>query len=310
MAEFFKFNQEVTSDILGKRLDLVLAIKQGQISRSAVRKIIDSGKVTINNKVEFRPNYKVRLGDFIQVVPIEVESQEVKLTPENIPLDIIYEDNDLLVVNKPAGMVIHPATGNELHTLMNAVSYYLKDIKGVGDELRNGLIHRIDKDTSGLILIGKTNEALWHYSRMFAERKVTKIYVAISAGNSEKLIKEKFFSITNYLGRNPGNRKKYSKVSPSKGKLAETNFELVKVGDLNGQEYSVIKAFPKTGRTHQIRVHLSSLGLPILGDVIYGKPIIGFRLMLHAWKIKVRLLDGQEKEFTAPLPKEFTAYFN
>jgi 23S rRNA pseudouridine1911/1915/1917 synthase len=207
-------------------------------------------------------------------------------------------------------MVIHPATGNETHTLMNAVTYYLKDVVEEGEESRSGLIHRIDKDTSGLVLIGKTNEALWYYSRLFAERKVTKIYIAISAGNFKDILHDDVYLVKNFLGRNPGNRKKYSKVSPSKGKIAETNFKLIAQGKLDNEEFSIIEAYPKTGRTHQIRVHLSSLGLPIWGDVIYGKKNHYSRLLLHAWKLSIQLLNGKEVVFEAPIPEEFKVFYH
>jgi 23S rRNA pseudouridine1911/1915/1917 synthase len=291
-----------------QRLDLFLAVHQDLCSRAAVRKLIDSAKVKVNGKIEYRPHYRIKTGDLIVMEMQQLPGGNPELTAEDLPLEIIYEDKDLLVVNKPAGMVIHPATGNMHGTLMNAVLFHVRGMSGVGDNVRSGLIHRIDKDTSGLVLIGKTNKGLWYYSRLFAERLVQKTYIAVSAGNIKPKLQNGKLVVSNYLGRNPVQRKKFSEVRPSKGRPAETEFACLDQVRIEGKEYAVVLAHPKTGRTHQIRVHLSALGLPILGDVIYGKHNKYERLMLHAWKLRVRLLDGGEHEFTAPLPQEFSRF--
>ncbi len=298
----------VTDENLDQRLDLYLTTIQNSLSRSLIRQKINAGEVMVNDKVEYRPHYRVKLDDKIKISLDVILPQELKLEPENIPIDIVYEDDDLLVVNKPSGMVIHPATGNYTGTLMNAIAFHYKGIKNVGSEIRSGLIHRIDKDTSGLVMIGKTNKGLWYYSKLFAEREVNKTYIAIIAGNISSKIPEQGLVVRNYLGRCPGNRKKYSVVNPTMGRISETKINLLDFTESNQGKFSLVTAMPKTGRTHQIRVHLSNLGFPIVGDVIYGRRNKYSRLMLHAWKIKVKLLNGKTKELIAPIPDNFSEF--
>ncbi len=289
----------VTKESEGQRLDLFLNFHTQNYTRSVVKKQINQGTVKVNGEVEFRANYKVREGDEIEF-EFEIEDGAVKeITPENIDLDIVYENEDLIVVNKPVGMVVHPATSNWSGTLLNALYYRYKELKDTGSNTRSGLIHRLDKDTSGLILVSKTNEGLWYYSRLFSERKIEKTYLTVVRGNFVQKVGGAEIEIDNYLGRNSNNRKKFSKVPPSKGKRAITRIEFMQLLYLNGKEYSLLRVSPKTGRTHQIRVHLSSIGLPILGDKVYGKGNQYERLMLHAWKLKLTLRSGEEKEFEA-----------
>jgi 23S rRNA pseudouridine1911/1915/1917 synthase len=248
----------------------------------------------------------VRENDQIRIDYLVNEQLQPKITPQDISLNIVYEDKDLLVVNKPSGMVIHPAQGNEKNTLMNAVVYRYQQLEKVGDNIRSGLIHRIDKDTSGIVLIGKTNKGLWYYSKLFANREITKSYLAIIAGNIKEQIPNDGLIISNYLGRNPKNRKKYCVVSLKEGgRHAETHIDFLRNIYIDNKLCSVVVAKPKTGRTHQIRVHLSNIGFPIMGDVVYGKNNHFSRLLLHAWKIELILLDGTKKVFTAEIPKEF-----
>lgn len=298
----------VTKDQEGKRLDLYLAIIQNEMGRGLVRTAINEGKVLLNGEVEFRPHYKVKEGDEIAMPTLIKVEQSEWLKPENIPLDIVYEDQDLLVINKPAGMVTHPATGNFSGTMMNGVAYYCSTIVDVGDKIRSGLINRIDKETSGLVLVGKTNEGLWHYSKQFAERNVNKIYIAICAGNISTRFTNGRLIVRNYLGRNPKARKKFSIVAPAKGRFSETEFKLERVLKIEGKDYSVILASPHTGRTHQIRVHLSSLGFPILGDTIYGPSQKYERLMLHSWKVELKLVNGEDRVFRSEIPEEFKPF--
>jgi 23S rRNA pseudouridine1911/1915/1917 synthase len=227
--------------------------------------------------------------------------------PEDIPLDVIYEDEDLLVINKPTGLTVHPATGNWTGTLMNAVHFHFNKTRSVGDKYRSGLIHRLDKDTSGVVLIGKTNLGLWHYSKLFADRKVNKTYLAVCTGNIGRVMTNGRIIVTNYLGRNPGNRKKIAVMNEQKGRLAVTEIKLLKVTEIDNQLYSLVEVKPKTGRTHQIRVHLTSLGFPVLGDKIYGKANYS-RLMLHAWKLKLLSPQGKELQLEAKLPEEFRIF--
>ena len=290
-----------------RRLDLFVVLQLNFLTRSALKKIINTGEVKVNGQIEFRPHYKVKLDDEIEIVYKKEDILHGKIVPQNIPLNIIYEDKDLLVVNKPSGMVIHPAQGNAKNTLMNAVLYHYRGLTSVGNEIRSGLIHRIDKDTSGVVLIGKTNRGLWHYSKEFEQRRVEKTYIAIVAGNIQKKIKTNKFIIKGYIARNQKNRKKMAEVTlKSGGKYAETEFEFKDLFYIQNKPYSIIIARPKTGRTHQIRVHLSSLGFPILGDKIYGKNNNYSRLLLHAWKLSITLINGSKKEFIAEVPKEFS----
>ncbi|MCA9379567.1 RluA family pseudouridine synthase [Candidatus Dojkabacteria bacterium] len=289
----------------GKRLDLFLAFKFNDLTRSIVKKQIESGNVRVENVIEYRPNYKVRKNDEINC-DFEIEEKGGNgIIPQDIPLKIIYEDENLVAIDKPVGMVVHPSTSNWDSTLLNALFFRYSDLSKVGDSKRSGLIHRLDKDTSGIVLVGKTNEGLWYYSKLFAERKIEKTYLAVVKGD----FYEKFGPIEqivdNYLGRNQINRKKFAKVSPSKGKKAITAITFLRTLEYQGQPYSLLKVQPKTGRTHQIRVHLSELGFPILGDVVYGKGNAYPRLMLHAWKLKLKMLTGEQKELEAKPDESF-----
>jgi 23S rRNA pseudouridine1911/1915/1917 synthase len=289
-----------------QRLDLYVVLQNNSLSRTQLKKLINEGKVLINGQVEFRPHYKVRENDEIRIEVTINENLQPNIIPQDIDLNIIYEDNDLLVVNKPAGMVIHPAQGNYKGTLMNAVVFKYQQMENVGDKIRSGLIHRIDRDTSGIVLIGKTNKGLWYYSKLFANREITKSYLAIVAGNIESKIPFEGLKISNYLGRNPKSRKKFAIVPLGEGgRSAETHITFLKKIKLGENICSAVIAKPKTGRTHQIRVHLSNLGYPIMGDVVYGKNNHYSRLLLHAWKIELVLLDGTKKQFVAEIPKEF-----
>lgn len=297
-----KVNKENES----QRLDLYVVLQNNLISRTQLKKLINEGKVWVNGLVEFRPHYKVRENDSIKVEVIIDDKFLPKITPQNISLNVIYEDKDLLVVNKPSGMVIHPAQGNVSNTLMNAVIYKYQQLEKVGNNVRSGLIHRIDKDTSGIVLIGKTNRGLWYYSKLFANREITKSYLAIVAGNIQSKIPKDGLIISNYLGRNPKSRKKYCVMSLKEGgRYAETHVDFVQNILIENKLCSVLVAKPKTGRTHQIRVHLSNIGFPIMGDIVYGKNNHYSRLLLHAWKIELILLDSTRQVFTADIPKEF-----
>jgi 23S rRNA pseudouridine1911/1915/1917 synthase len=300
---------ELIVDKPGERLDLFVALKVNALSRSGIKRAINNGDVLLNGAVEYRSHYKVKEGDAIvlrDTEGISVESDIIQPTP--MKLDIIYEDKDLLVLNKPAGIVTHPATGHETDTLLNGVLFHYKQLSHIGDKKRSGLIHRLDKDTSGVILVGKTNLGLWQYSRLFAEKKVYKTYMVVACGDMTSRFKnqETLIVKTNH-GRNPTNRKKFTALGNGEGKIAETHFELANVVIREGKSYSLLHAHPYTGRTHQIRVHLAGLGHPVLGDNIYGKQEYT-RLMLHSWQLKIKLVGGAEKTFVAPVPKEFKEY--
>lgn len=289
----------------GKRLDLYLAFQFNELTRSTVKKQVEAGNVRIDGDVQFKPNYRVREGDEVICDFVLEDRSGYELMPQDIDLDVIYEDETLLAVNKPIGMVVHPATSNWDNTLLNAVLYRNNEIGRVGDPTRPGLIHRLDKDTSGVVLIGKTNEALWHYTKLFSERRIFKTYLAVVRGDFFSKYGDSEVLIDNYLGRNSTNRKKFAKVSPSKGKKATTKVNFREHLEFNNQVYSLLEVHPVTGRTHQIRVHLNDIGYPILGDKVYGRGNVYKRLMLHAWKLKLTLLSGKEKTIIANPDKMF-----
>ncbi len=288
----------------GMRLDLFLADKNNDLTRSFIKTQISDDNVLVNGDVMFKANYRVKDSDEIQL-QFEKESPP-EIIPQDIELDIVYEDDDLVVINKPSGMVVHPATGNFRNTLVNALVYRYKNIKNVGERVRSGLIHRLDKDTSGLILVAKTNKALWYYSKQFAERNVKKYYLAVVKADilPLELAGNQRYELQNYMGRNPKDRQKFSVVQNG-GKHAHTVFSHL----LSKGKHHLILADLRTGRTHQIRVHLSSLGIPVCGDKIYGK-LDCSRLMLHSWRIEITALGSTNKVIQAPVPKEFFDLFS
>ncbi|MBD3280889.1 RluA family pseudouridine synthase [Candidatus Dojkabacteria bacterium] len=293
----------VTNELEGKRLDLFLAFMMPEVTRSQVKKIIEANNVKVNERVEFKANYKVKEEDIVTVDYEKQVSALDDISAEEIELEIVYEDEDLIAVNKQEGMVVHPATGNFSGTLVNALLFRLRNLKNVGPMHRAGLINRIDKGTSGLVLVGKSNKALWFYSKQFANRLVKKTYIAVVPGDFRKALDgKKTLTISNYLARNPVKRKKYSEVQNGKGKLAKTSCSFEGISK-NG-DYSLVLAKPITGRTHQIRVHLASLGYPILGDDVYSGRNYD-RLMLHSYKIKLQLLNGKSKMIKAPVRDVF-----
>ncbi len=287
----------------GKRLDLFLSFYNNDWTRTFVKKQIESNLVNINDKVEFRSNYKIKEGDRVEI-NAKLFTEPTDVLGEDIQLDIIFEDKDLIIINKPVGMPVHPATGNWSGTLVNAIVGYLEKPETVGDKLRSGLIHRLDKDTSGVIMVAKTNEALWYYSKLFSEKKVHKSYYAIVRGDITRALgPDKVLTIRNFLGRNPKNRKKFAVVEKG-GRLAISDVSIIKVFGEIGQKYSWVSVKPKTGRTHQIRVHLSHLGFPIVGDTVYGGELYK-RLMLHASAIEVPSPKGKILNFNSPIPLDF-----
>lgn len=300
----------IVEDNVGLRLDLFLCMNIDSLSRSEVKQSINDGEVTLNGEIEYRPHYKVHLGDKISIRKKEKEEGSMQVEPVKMDLDIVYEDKDLVIINKPAGLVTHPATGHRNDTLMNGLLYRFNELSGVGDSIRSGLIHRLDKDTSGLILVGKTNLGLWHYSRLFAQKQVQKTYIVVVKGDIRSKFKEKDeIVIRSMHGRNKLNRKKFASQKDFDGRMAVTRFKLVNYKEIDGMSYSVVFAYPETGRTHQIRVHLSEAGFPVLGDQIYGKNEYE-RLMLHAYKIKLKMVDGKEMVFKAGLPNEFNKFID
>lgn len=299
-----KRNFIVQENEVGMRLDLFLAAHNDDLTRTFIKSNISSDNVTVNGEIVFKSNYRVKADEKVDLSYERETPPDIE--PQDIDLDVVYEDDDLVVINKPSGMVVHPATGNYRDTLVNALIYKYKDIGNVGERIRSGLIHRLDKDTSGLILVAKTNRGLWHYSKMFAERNVKKSYLLVSKGavSTADLAEGRSIEIQNNIGRNPKNRQKYSVVDKG-GKFAHTVVRLLTSND----GYHLLLADLKTGRTHQIRVHLASIGMPVCGDTIYGKFDCS-RLMLHSWKIQIQGLGSNLMTFEAPIPKEFSNIFH
>lgn len=286
----------------GKRLDSYIANKSEKITRTFAEKLIKNGEVLVNNKKQ-KVAYKINEGDIITIE--KQEAKDIKLKAQNIPVDIIYEDDDIIVVNKPKGMVVHPANGNPDGTLVNAIMAICKDsLSGIGGEIRPGIVHRLDKDTSGLLIIAKNDEAHVNVSEQIKNHEVKKTYIALVRG----IIKENEATIDMPIGRSTSDRKKMA--VNKKGKNAITHIKVLKRYD----KYTLVEVNIETGRTHQIRVHLSYIGYPIIGDAIYSNGKNEFNVQgqcLHAKKLEfVHPITGKKMELEAPLPQYFQEIIN
>lgn len=282
----------------GVRIDKWLSEQTDiDLTRSAVAKLIESAKVIVNGKAVSK-SYKIRADDVVDVeIPDPVESN---VLPEDIPLDIVYEDRYLLVVNKPQGMVVHPAAGNYTGTLVNALLFRYKDeLSGINGVIRPGIVHRIDKNTSGLLIVAKTDKAHIGLAEQIKAHSFTREYEAICVGR----FKEKSGTVDAPIGRDKRDRKRMC-VTQVNSKNAITHYEVIE----EFPNHSYVKFRLETGRTHQIRVHCAYLGHPILGDDVYGKPYQGCKgQCLHARKIGfVHPISGEYLEFTSELPEYFT----
>lgn len=278
----------------GQRIDKFLCDNMEDVTRSFVQKLFD-GLVTVNGNAACK-NYKLKSGDVISVtVP---EPKELDIAPQDIPIEIVYEDDELLVVNKPKGMVVHPAPGNYDKTLVNALLFHCKGrLSSINGVIRPGIVHRIDKDTSGLLMVAKTDSAHNFLAEQIKEHSFKREYQAVCVGR----FKEKGGTVTAPIGRNKNDRKKMC-VTYENSKPAETFYEVLE--EFSG--YSLVRFVLKTGRTHQIRVHSKYLGHPVLGDEVYGKPFKGIQgQCLHAKKIGFVHPDGRYLEFDSELPDYF-----
>ncbi len=286
---------ELLVEVAGERLDKYLALKLPAVSRSYIQKLIDNNQVTVNNRAE-KASFKLSCGDRIIISIPEIDTTALKA--EAIPLTIIYEDDDLLVIDKPAGLTVHPAPGHPEHTLVNAVlSHFPQLADSGGERLRPGIVHRLDKDTSGLVLVAKNRESLANLSEQFKSRSVTKIYLTLVKGH----IKPETGLIEANLGRDKGNRKRMAITE--NGKEARTRYRVVKYYT---DGYSLLEITLETGRTHQIRVHLAAIGFPVVGDITYGikVPFLS-RQFLHAHRIGFYLPStGKYTEFQSELPDD------
>ncbi len=284
----------VTKERSGTRLDHFLSAEMPALSRSRIQSLIKSGHVLVNN-VSAKPGAKTKTGDAISLHEPPVE--QASAAPEAIPLSILFEDDDILVLDKAAGMVVHPAAGNLEHTLVNALLHHCTALSGIGGEQRPGIVHRLDKETSGCMVVAKNDLAHRHLSRQFAAREVSKIYLALVSGH----LKKKTGVIEAAIGRHPVHRKKMAVVA--RGRAAKTGYRVRE--ELPG--LSLIECTLHTGRTHQIRVHLKHLGHPLLGDAVYGSKGGHPRQMLHAWKLGFfHPRSGKRLEFESPIPADFS----
>lgn len=284
----------------GLRLDKCIAVNHPEVSRSYVQKLIESGGAWINGNTG-RCKDVVKNGDEIKVLIPAPEGLEVEA--ENIPLDIVYEDDDIIIVNKPKGMVVHPAAGHYTGTLVNGLLYHCKgSLSGINGILRPGIVHRIDKDTTGILVACKNDIAHRNLAEQFKEHSITRRYNALVYGS----FKQTEGHIESFISRNPDERLKMM-VNPVRGKYAATNYRVI---EQFGSRYSHIVCTLETGRTHQIRVHMSHMGHPLLGDTIYGHKKDPFQLTgqaLHAGVLGfVHPVTGEYMEFSAELPPYFT----
>lgn len=296
MSDYFKLI--VGEDMAGERLDKFVSSSLSDITRSFVQKLIDKKNISVNSNYK-SCNYKIRYNDIIEV---NIPSPEIiKTLPENIPLNIIYEDDDLLVVNKPKGMVVHPAVGNFTGTLVNALLYHCGDtLSGINGEIRPGIVHRIDKDTSGLLIVAKNDYAHNKLALQIKEHSFNREYEAVVYGN----IKNQEGIIDAPIGRNPDDRKKMA-VTSKASKNAITHYRVL--NRYNG--FTHIKLKLETGRTHQIRVHMAYIGHPVAGDILYGPKKVIKSLngqCLHARLIGfIHPRSGKYIEFETELPDYF-----
>jgi 23S rRNA pseudouridine1911/1915/1917 synthase len=286
----------VSADDAKLRLDHFLAKRLPEYSRSRLQQLIRTGFVRVNGATT-RPRQIVRAGDKIDLTEPPVEKIDVR--PEPIPLEVLFEDGDLIVINKPAGLTVHPGAGHREHTLVNALLSHCATLSGIGGKERPGIVHRLDKETSGCLVVAKNDTAHRELSKQFAARTVEKIYLALVAGKLGKpsgVIEEK-------IGRHPIHRQRMSATSP-RGRSAKTEYRVIRSSD----QASLVECRLHSGRTHQIRVHLHHLGHPVLGDKIYAPRFAKnfARQMLHAWKLGFHHpRTGEWKNFEAPLPADF-----
>lgn len=281
----------------GKRVDVYISKKIEGMSRVTVQRLLDEGNILVNNTM-VKTSYKLKIND--EIIIEDVEPKQVELKAQNIPLDIVYEDGDIIVVNKPKGLVVHPASGNEDGTLVNAIMAICKDsLSGIGGEIRPGIVHRLDKDTSGLLIIAKNDRAHINISEQIKNREIEKIYIALVRGN----IPENEATIKMPIGRSTKDRKKMDVRKD--GREAITHFKVIK----RYEKYTLLEIKIDTGRTHQIRVHMAEIGHPVIGDEVYsnGKNEFGVKgQMLHAKRLKFKHpTQNKIMELEASLPKYY-----
>ena len=281
------------------RIDKFLSSLLTEFSRSYLQDLIKENYVFVNNEV-VKPSYKLELNDEIIVYFKEIE--ELNILPENIPLDIVYEDNSIAIINKPAGMVVHPSAGHHNGTLVNALLYHIKDLSGINGVYRPGIVHRIDMDTSGLIAIAKNDDAHNFLSSQLKDHSMSRTYLCLTRG----VLESKRGIIKTLIGRDKKNRLKQAVVNEN-GKEAITEFEVI---ETYNDKFSLVKCNLKTGRTHQIRVHMNFIKHPIINDPLYGENNkIAYKTsqLLHAYKLTlIHPVTKETMTFEAKLPEHFT----
>lgn len=308
----FDFTLTVAPEEEGQRLDRLIASHRKDLARSYIARLIRSGSITVSNHAK-KPSYSVKTGDRISVkLPAPKPSENL---PESIPLDVLYEDAHLIAINKKPGMVVHPAPGHSGGTLVNAILHHCPDIQAIAGDLRPGIVHRLDKDTSGVMVIAKNSHSLQELASQFKSRTVHKFYHTIVFG----CVVEDSGSIDYSIGRHPKHRKKMS-IHSRAGRPALTHFHVLE----RFEHFTYLRLKLKTGRTHQIRVHFAAIGHPVMGDDLYGTSLnrghlfragelsilkrLVKRQMLHAHQLNVtHPEDGSELQFTAPLPDDMHA---
>ncbi|WP_196595294.1 RluA family pseudouridine synthase [Pectinatus frisingensis] len=295
---------EYRSEQDGQRLDLFVAAQLDKLSRSNIQKLIATGNVSVNGK-NVKANHRIKYSDLIRVsIPAP---QPLTIKPENIPLNILYEDSDIIVINKCRGMIVHPAPGVYSGTLVNALLYHCHDLSGINGIIRPGIVHRLDKDTSGVMVAAKTDAAHLSLAKQISSKTATRCYLAIVNGN----ISEAAGQINGNIGRHPVDRKKMA-VLIDKGKPATTLFKTLE----HFRQYTLVKCRLLTGRTHQIRVHMAHIGHPLLGDPTYSKckkPLDKLIMgqALHSYTLQLHHpVTGREMLFTAPIPDDMNHLIN
>ena len=287
----------VKREEIGKRIDAYISSKDEQISRTAVQRLIEEEIILVNGN-KTKASYKVQENDKVEIQ--EVKPKEIELKAQEIPLEVIFEDKDIIVINKPKGLVVHPAVGNPDGTLVNAIMAICKDtLSGIGGEIRPGIVHRLDKDTSGVLIVAKNDNAHINISDQIKNHETEKTYLALVRG----IVKENEATINMPIGRSSKDRKKMAVTRD--GKNAITHFKVLK----RYEKYTLLEIIIETGRTHQIRVHLSHIGYPVVGDCTYSNGKNDFNVegqMLHAKKIKFKHPETKkEMELEAKLPEYF-----
>lgn len=289
----------------GKRLDHFLQEKLPQFSRSRLQEWVKGGRVSVNGNLERKPSFALRGGEAVVVEP--AQPPPLKATPEALPVEVLYEDEDVIAVNKPAGMVVHAGAGRHSGTLVNTLLHHYGVLSGVAGELRPGIVHRLDRETSGVLLVARTDAAHRNLAAQFAERRVEKTYLAMVHGT----VKADSGRIDKPITRDPVRRTRMT-VKPGTGRSAHTEYKVLKHFD----RFTYLEVKIGTGRTHQIRVHLASIGHPLAGDRLYGAPAcvegvatLEGRFFLHAWRIRfTRPSTGEALTLIAPLAPELALW--